>query len=89
MSAVGDDQPAGGDFVPKIVAEASEVGFAWGAQDAVPPEPLDYGRRRVAGMVLKMEENSIASATPGRLLKSAAFIAGGHEIFGTGDAPFE
>ena len=87
MSAVGDDQPAGGDLVPKIVAEATEVVFAWGSQD--PPEPLDRGRWRVAGVVLKMEENLIASATPGRLSKSGAFIAGGHEIFGTGDAPFE
>ena len=89
MSAVSDDQPAGGDLVPKIVTKASEVGFAWGAQDAVPPEPLDHGQRRVAGVVLKMEENLVASAAPGRLSKSVAFIAGGHEIIGTGDAPFE
>ena len=89
MSAVGDDQPAGGDLVPKIVTEASEVGFAWGAQDAVPPEPLDRGRWRVAGVVLKVEEDSVARTAPRRLSKSAAFIAGGHEIFGTGDAPFE
>ena len=43
MSAVSDDQPAGGDLLPKIVTKAGEVGFAWGAQDAVPPEPLDRG----------------------------------------------
>ena len=89
MSAVGNDQSAGGDPVPKLILEASEMGLARGAQDAVPPEPLYDGRRRVTLMVLEMEEYPIVGVALGRLLKSVALIAGGHEIFGTGDAPLE
>ena len=89
MSAVGDDQSAGGDPVPKLILKASEMGLARGAQDAVPPKPLYHGRRRVTGVVLEMEEHQIVGVSLGRLSKSAALIAGGHEIFGTGDAPLE
>ena len=43
MSAVGDDQPAGGDPVPELILEAGEMGFAWRAKDALPSKSLYDG----------------------------------------------